>query len=51
MFRSYAARGHITHLIPCSGVLLDKLIVTQLFQKLTAFYGTRMFNTVFTGAR
>jgi len=32
-------------------VLLEKLTVTQLVKKFSAFYGTRRFITVFTRAR
>jgi hypothetical protein len=32
-------------------VLLEKLIVTQIVKKLPAFYGTRMFVTVYTKDR
>jgi hypothetical protein len=38
-------------LTPCSRVLLEKLIVTQLVKKFSSSYGTRMFITVFTAAR
>jgi len=31
---------------PCSRVLLEKLIVTELFKKFVAVYGTRMYITV-----
>jgi hypothetical protein len=41
-------KGSIT---PWSRVLLEKLIATQLVKKLSAFYGTRMYITVFTIAR
>jgi hypothetical protein len=37
-------------LIPWSTVL-EKLTVTQLLKKFTAFYGTRRFITVFTRSR
>jgi len=43
---------NITYLLtPWSRVLLEKLIISQLVKKLFAFYGTRMFITVFTSAR
>jgi hypothetical protein len=38
----------INKLTPWSRVFLDKLIVTQLIKKLSAFYGSRRFITVFT---
>jgi len=38
-------------LISWSNVLLEKLIVTQLLEKFSAFYGTRKFITVFTRTR
>jgi hypothetical protein len=38
-------------LTPWSGVLLEKLTVTQLIKKCPAFYGTRRLITVFTRAR
>jgi len=37
-------------LTPWSRVLLEKLTVTQLVKKFSAFYGTRRFITVFTTA-
>jgi hypothetical protein len=37
-------------LTPCSRVLLEKLIVTQLVKTFPAFYRTRRFITVFTTA-
>ena len=41
-----------TYLItPCSRVLLEKLIVSQLVKKFPAFYWTRRFITAFTGPR
>jgi hypothetical protein len=36
---------------PCFSVLLEKLIVTLLVKKLSSFYGTQRFITVFTRAR
>ena len=36
---------------PCSRVLLEKLIPSQLVKKFPAFYGTRRFITAFTRAR
>jgi len=36
---------------PCSRVLLQKLVVTQLIKKFPAFYVTRRFITVFTTGR
>jgi hypothetical protein len=38
-------------LTPCSGVLLEKLIRSQLVKKFPAFYWTRRFVTAFTSAR
>jgi hypothetical protein len=38
-------------LTPCSIVLLEKLIGSQLVKKFSAFYGTRRFSTAFTSAR
>jgi hypothetical protein len=38
-------------LITRSRIFLEKLIVTQLIKKLSAYYGTRRFITVFTRAR
>jgi len=38
-------------LTPMSMVLLEKLIGSQLIQKLPAFYGTQRFITAFTRAR
>ena len=38
-------------LTPCSRVLLEKLIGSQLFKKFPTFYGTRSFITAFTSAR
>jgi hypothetical protein len=35
-------------LTPWSRVLLEKLVVTQIVKKFSAFYGTRRFITVFT---
>jgi len=41
----------LTHsLTPCSRVLLEKLIGSQLVKKFPAFYGTRKFITAFTSA-
>jgi hypothetical protein len=37
-------------LTPLNGVLIEKLIVTQLIKKLHALYGTQRFITVFTRA-
>jgi hypothetical protein len=37
-------------LTPCSGVLLEQLIVSQLVKKLPAFCGTKRFITTFTSA-
>jgi hypothetical protein len=34
-----------------AAVLLEKLIVSQVVEKLPAFYGTRKFITAFTTAR
>jgi hypothetical protein len=43
---------HITdHLPPWRRVLLEKLIVAQLVNKFSVFYGIRSFITVFTRAR
>jgi len=40
---------HITYLLtPCSRVLLEKLIGSQLVKKFPTFYGTRRFITSFT---
>jgi hypothetical protein len=36
---------------PWSGVLFEEMLVTQLFSKFPAFYGTPKFITVFTTAR
>jgi hypothetical protein len=36
---------------PCSRVLLEKLIVTQLVKKIPVFYGIRRFITVYTRSR
>jgi len=41
----------INYLTPCTRVLRDEVIVTQLVKKSPAFYGTRRFITVFTRAR
>jgi len=38
-------------LTPCSRVLLEKLIGSQLVKKFPALYGTRRFITAFTSAR
>jgi hypothetical protein len=38
-------------LTPCSRVLLEKLIGSQLVMKFPALYGTRRFITAFTTAR
>jgi hypothetical protein len=38
-------------LTPWSRAFLEKVTVTQLVKKFPAFYGTRRFITVFTGAR
>jgi len=35
-------------LTPCSQVLLEKLMVTQLVQKFPTFWGTQRFITMFT---
>jgi hypothetical protein len=40
-----------TYLVPYSGVLLGKLLVSHLVKNLFAFYGTRMVINVFTTAR
>ena len=45
VFRVRAVTLHVT------GVLLEKLTVTQLVKKFPAFYGTRRFITAFTRAR
>jgi hypothetical protein len=45
------ALSRITKLIPCRRVPLEKLIVVQLVNKFSAFYGTRNFTTAFTRAR
>ena len=36
------------YLTSCSGIFLEKLTGPQLVKKLSAFYGTRRFITVFT---
>jgi len=40
--------GNQIKLTPCSRVLLEKLTVTQVVKKFTAFYGIQRFITVFT---
>jgi len=40
----------INKLTPTNRILLEKLIYTKLFKKLSAFYGTRKFITVYIGA-
>jgi len=42
---------HTYLLIPWSRVFLEKLTGSQLVKKFLAFYGTRMFITVFTSPR
>jgi hypothetical protein len=44
-------RDNFSFIVPCSRVLLEKLMVTQLVKKFPAFYGTRRFITVFTIVR
>jgi hypothetical protein len=39
------------HIIPWSRVLSEKLTVSQLVKKFSAFYGTRRFITALTTAR
>jgi hypothetical protein len=39
------------NLTPWSGVLLEKLIVTELFKKFPAFHGTRSSILIFTRTR
>jgi len=46
----YKPNHHYNQLTPWSRVLLEKLTVTQLIKKFLAFYGTRMFITVFKRA-
>jgi hypothetical protein len=38
----------INHPIPCSRVLIEKLIVPQLVKKFPSFYGTRRIITILT---
>jgi hypothetical protein len=51
--RSYRRVGYKYHrqLTPRSTALPEKSTGSQLVKKLPAFYGTRMFNTVFTSAQ
>jgi len=46
-FPIYTERGSNS----CSGILLEKITVTQVVKKFPAFYLTRKFITVFTWAR
>ena len=48
---NYLLTSLLTYLLtPCSRVLLEKLTVSQLVKKFSAFYGTRRFITAFTSA-
>ena len=50
MFPNDVTSYLINKLTPTNRVLLEKLVCTQLFKKLSAFYGTRKFITVCIGA-
>jgi len=43
--------SYINLITPCSRILLEKLIGSQLVKKFHTFYGTRRFITAFTSAR
>ena len=36
----------INIIVTCSRVFLERLVISQLFQQLHTFYGTRQFNSV-----
>jgi hypothetical protein len=44
-------KGNVNELTPWSGLVLEKIIVTQLVKKFPSCHGTGMFITVFTRAR